>query len=260
VTPVHPSLPRLRRLPADVKIGLTALLITMLIGMGASMLHLYWHYERRDDRAGLSRDDIASAYHGLSAPSPLLASLERGHPEELAPTARDVLISWLKGPRISEDYDSIDLDDDAPAELIAANCLSCHSRQASAADPKARAIPLDYWEDVRRIAFSREVEPVPLKITAVSTHTHALSLGMMSIVLAGLAVMTSLPRRLMGGLVMLTGLALMLDIASWWGARLSASFVDVIMVAGSVYSAGTILLILLVMLDLWLPRTRENTP
>jgi hypothetical protein len=256
---------RLRWLPAEIKVGLSALLLTLLMGMGASMLHIYYHYERRDEQPGLTRDDLASAYHGLNAPSPLLASLERGHPEELPADARAVLISWLKGPRINEDYDNIDLDDQAPAEIIASSCLSCHSRQAPASaggggGGAARAIPLEYWDDIKRLAFSREIAPVPLKITAVSTHTHALSLGTMSLLLAGLAIMTSFPRWLAGGLVMFTGLALMVDIASWWGARTSVIFVDVIMVAGTIYAAGTTLLILLIFLDLWLPKKRETTP
>jgi hypothetical protein len=253
---------RLRWLPAEIKIGLSALLITLLMGMGASMLHIYYHYERRDEQPGLTRDDLASAYHGLNAPAPLLASLERGHPEELPADARAILISWLRGARISEDYDNIDLDDHAPAEIIVSNCVSCHSRQAPASAGgagAARAIPLEYWDDVKRLAFSREIAPVPLKITAISTHTHALSLGTMSLLLAGLAIMTSFPRWLTGGLVMFTGLALMADIASWWGARASPIFVDVIMVAGSIYAAGTTLLILLIILDLWLPRKQENT-
>lgn len=251
---------RLRLLPLDVKLGISALLVTMLMGMAASMLHIRWHYERRDEQPGLTRDDLASAYHGLNSPSPLLASLERGHPETLSPEARAVLTSWLRSGRINEDYDNIDLDDHAPAEIIAANCLSCHSRRAESAELRARAVPLDYWDDVKRIAFSREIEPVPLKITAVSTHTHALSLGSMSLVLAGLALLTSLPRRLTGTLVMLTGLALVVDIASWWAARSSPIFVDVIIGAGSLYAGGTVLLILLILLDLWLPKKRLEAP
>src|SRR5690606_26114642 len=131
-----------------------------------------------DQQPGLSRDDLASAYHGLNAPASLLTALERNHPQDLDPQARDILISWLKSPRINEDYDNIDLGENAPAELIAANCLSCHSRTAT--DPIARGIPLDYWDDIQRLAFSRDIPPVPLKITAVSTHTHALSLSAMS--------------------------------------------------------------------------------
>jgi mono/diheme cytochrome c family protein len=252
----------LRALPVSVRLGLSGLLVSLLMGLAASAMHLYWHYENRDERPGLTRDDITGAYHGLDAPSPLLRALERGHPESMAAAPRDALLAWLRGPRVAEDYDSLDLADRAPAELIAANCLSCHSRRAEGAAPAAKAVPLDYWDDVKKIAFSREIRPAPAKITAMSMHAHALSLGIMSLVLAGLALGTGLPRWLMHGLVCVTGIALAADLAAWWGARYAEWVVLVIIVAGTVYNAGSGLLTLLVLADLWLPRraTEERKP
>lgn len=244
----------LRTLPVGVRLGLSGLLLALLMGMTASAMHLYWHYENRDERPGLTRDDITGAYHGINAPSPLLAALERGHPQELPGSQREALIAWLRGQRIAEDYDNLDMGENAPAEVIATSCISCHSRQASGSDAKARATPLDYWDDVKRIAYSREIRPTPAKITAMSMHAHALSLGTMSIVVAALALGTSLPRRLMNGLIGLTGLALAADLAAWWLAREYAAFVSVIIGAGAVYNIGSALLMLLILADLWLPR------
>jgi hypothetical protein len=221
-------------------------------------MHLYWHYENRDERPGLTADDITSAYHGLNAPAPLLTALQRGHPDPLAQPQREALIKWLKGSRISEDYDSLDLGAAAPAEIIASSCLQCHSRNSTSTDAKAKAVPLDYFDDVKKVAFSRQINPVPVKVIAVSMHTHALSLGMLSIVLAALSLGTRLPRLLMNGLVMLTGLALAADIASWWLARASAAFVTLIIGAGGIYNICTILLILLILIDLWLPMSHTD--
>lgn len=248
----------LRALPPTFKAGLTGLLLTLLMGMAASAMHLYWHYENRDERPGLTPDDITSAYHGLNAPAPLLTALQRGHPEALAQPQRDALIKWLKGSRISEDYDSLDLGAAAPAEIIAQNCTQCHSRKSTTTDPRAKAISLDYFDDIKKAAFSRQINPVPAKVIAVSMHTHALSLGALSIVLAGLALATRLPRPLMNGLVAITGIALAADIASWWLARESAAFVAVIIGAGGLYNACTVLLIVLILIDLWLPAPRGS--
>jgi hypothetical protein len=248
----------LRSLPLSVRLGLSGLVLSLLMGMTASAMHLYWHYENRDERPGLTRDDITSAYHGLDAPSPLLSALERGHPDDLAAQPRQALIAWLRGTRIAEDYDSLDLGDHAPAEVMAASCLKCHSRQAASADPRARALPLDYWDDVKKVAFSRQIRPAPAKIIAMSMHAHALSLGIMSIVLAALALATRLPRGLVHALIALTGLALAADLAAWWGARSSTAFVTVIIGAGAIYNIGSALLMLLVLLDLWLPQRRPS--
>jgi hypothetical protein len=250
---------RLRSLPALAKLGATGLLLSLFMGMVASAMHLRWHYENRDERPGLTRDDIRAAYHGINAPSPLLSALERGHPEDLNVDGRTALLAWLRSSRIAEDYDSLDLADKAPAEIMAASCLKCHSRQGTASGPeqvKARAIPLDYWDDVKKLAYSREIRPMPEKITAMSMHAHALSLGTMSIVLAGLALATSLPRALVNGLVAITGLALAADLAAWWAARHVEGLVDVIIGAGALYNGSSVLLMLLVLVDLWLPGGR----
>jgi len=245
---------KLRELPGMVRLGLTGLLLVLLIGLGASAAHLFWHYEKRDEQPGLTVDDVRSAYRGIDSPAKLHEALLAGHPEELPKDARQTLLKWLEGSKVAEEYDSLDLGAAAPAELIAKNCLSCHSRKAEKADPRARALPLEFWDDVKKVAFARKIEPVPVKIVAMSTHAHALSLGALSIVVTLLACGTSRLRGLTNLLLGVVGVALLCDIGSWWLAREADAFVYLIVGAGAVYNGGTALLILLILLDLWLPK------
>lgn len=249
---------RLRHLHVGVRLGLTGVILTFLLGQVASGLYLKWHYQNRDERPGLTLDDIKAAYHGINAPAPLLSALERGHPDDaaLAKAHREILVKWLKGTRISEDYDNLDLGAAAPGEIIAQSCVSCHSRKSS--DVEGRKLPLENWEDVKKVAFSRQINPVPLQIVAVSTHTHALSLATLSTVVFALALLTRWPRALVGVMAGVCGVALFADIASWWLARLSADWVAMTAVAGAAYSGLTAMLLLLVLLDLWWPAKREK--
>jgi len=244
--------PRLRDLPAGARIGLTGLLVTLLMGMAASAMHVVWHYEKRDEKPGFTKDDVVSAYHGLDAPATLLAALAAGHPDNLKPDQRKVLTDWLGGNRVAEDYDSLDLGDLAPAEIIATSCISCHARKST--DQVASRLPLETWEDIRKVAFPTKVEPVPIKITAISTHTHALSLASMSLVLSLLAFMSRLPRSFVSLLTLAAGVGLTVDIASWWLARLDPFFVNTIIAGGGIYSLSTTLLAILLILDLWFPK------
>jgi hypothetical protein len=244
--------PRLRDLPAGARLGLTGLLVTLLMGMAASAMHIVWHYEKRDEKPGFSKDDIVSAYHGLNAPATLLAALSAGHPDNLKPEQRKVLTDWLSGTRVAEDYDSLDLGDLAPAEIIATSCVSCHARKST--DQIASRLPLENWEDIKKVAFPTNIEPVPIKITAVSTHTHALSLAAMSLTLSLLAFMSRLPRGLVSLLTLAAGVGLTVDIASWWLARVDPFFVNTIMLGGGVYNLCTTLLAFLLILDLWFPK------
>ena len=97
--------------------GICALVITLLGGYIVSGVHLRLHYDNRDETPGLTMNDIVGAYHGVQTPSPLIIALASNHPATLGETERVALIAWLKGNRISMDYDNLDLGDMAPSEI-----------------------------------------------------------------------------------------------------------------------------------------------
>jgi len=242
---------RLRRLPAATRFGLSCVVLVLLGGFLASGLYMADHHENRDERAGLTLDDIEGHYHGVRTPSLLRDALERGHPEQLAAASRDTLLAWLNGDRISEDYDNLDLGDQAPAEILAGSCLGCHARNAD--DPIAASVPLDYWDDVKRIAFARTIEPVGTEVLLASTHTHALALGTVSALLILLASWTRFGRKLVPLVSAVMGCALLVDLAAWWLARDSAALVPLIVAGGAAFALGAVLLGVLILTDLWLP-------
>lgn len=247
---------RLRDLPASVRLGVSGLLLTLAVGLAAAAGHLFLHHEKRDEQPGLSLDDLTGAYHGIDATAALLTALERGHPEGLAATDRQALLRWLRGDKVSENYDNLDLGEAAPAEIIDRACLSCHARASTDGDGIGRKVPLEYWDDVRSVAFSRQVNPVAIEILIASAHTHALAMGTLSLVVALLALMSRWPRRLLGVLVAACGLGLFVDLTCWFVAREAAAAVVVLAGAGAVWLASTALLLVLALLELWLPSRR----
>jgi hypothetical protein len=242
----------LAELGLGARIALTCLALVFAIGFAASAEHLVQHHQNRDGQSGVSLVDLEGAYHGVRAPAPLATALERGHPEDLPPAERELLLGWLGGGRVSEDYDNLDLGESAPAEILAGSCLACHGREQAAAGVPA----LEYWEDVTKVAFAREIAAVPREILAASTHTHALSLAAVSAVIGGLWLATRWPARLKEGLFAAGALALLADLAAWWLARELAWMVPVIALAGGVFAAATGLALAGILLDLWLPRRR----
>ncbi len=237
----------------SVRLGLLGVVLVIAMGHAASLLHMYWHYENRDERPGFTIDDVRAAYHGINAPALFKTALENDHPKGLAQPTREALLAWLATDKIAENYDNLDLGDNSPAELIAANCNTCHARKV--AKEKGANIPLEAWEDVRKVVFSRTVNPVPIKVLAISTHTHALSLAALSGVVIALSLCCSFARapgvsRVVGALVAANGIGLTLDIASWWITRSSESFVYVIVVAGGFYNFSLAMLTLLIAAEL----------
>lgn len=246
---------QLRPLGVTARLGLSLLVLTLLGGLTVSGLYMAWHHENRDERAGLTMTDIRGHYAGVNVPAPLLNALERGHPENLPEQSKQVLIDWLKSDRISEDYDSLDLGDLAPAEIIASSCLDCHSRQSTGEDAYTQ-LPLDFYTDVAAIAVSRDIRPVGVEVLAASTHTHAISLAVLALVSCGMMLLTGWPRGLVNPIVLLMGLGLALDLSGWWIARVHDAVIPLIVVGGFIFSASVAIALLLVVADLWRPVKR----
>lgn len=250
---------RLRQLPGAARLGLTLLMLVNLGGFVASGLHMREHHENRDGRPGLALDDIRGAYSGVKSDAALVTALEAGHPGELAGAEslpadkKQLLLEWLGSDRISEDFDNLDLGDSAPAEILAASCLQCHARSAD--DPIGETVPLEYWDDVKRVAFAREISATDVPILLASTHTHAIALATATLVLVGLMLLTSWPSGLKSSLVLLASLGLSVDLAAWWLARERPELVYAIIAGGAAYALAMVWMMLAVMVDLWRPRS-----
>ncbi len=246
------AFPRLKDLHPLARVGVTLLVLTLLGGYVVSGLHLRWHYDNRDERAGFTLDDVRAAYHGITSESALLEALNAGHPEELAKPDRDALISWLGSDRINIDYDNFDLGDEAPAEIIAVSCLDCHARGAEGPDAYP-PLPLDRADDVLSIAYSRDVQPSPVEILAVSQHTHAPTMALVLLVVGVLGAMTRWWGWLTGLVLAVGGAGLLTDMGGQWLARDNDAWVYAIVGGGFAYTASVFVLGICVVCELWIP-------
>ncbi|MCA9304286.1 MAG: hypothetical protein KC996_09205 [Phycisphaerales bacterium] len=245
----------LRFTPLLFRLGVAVLVITLLGGYIVSGLHLRWHYENRDEVPGLSMNDIIGAYHGVQSPSPLVEALESGHPETLSGAEREALLGWLSGGNLSGDYDNLDLGEDAPAEIIAVNCLECHTRGATG-EGAMPGVPLEYFDEIERIAYSKDIQPAGENIVAMSQHAHAPTMAVILLVIGALTLTTRFTARFVGFVLFVAAFGLFVDMAGWWITREVAWFAHAIVIGGIAYAMGTSLLGALVVLDCVIPAKR----
>lgn len=240
------------------RLGVGLLVVCLVGGYVVSGVYLHQHYENRDERRGLTITDIQGAYAGVVVPSPMLASLRGGHPDEgLSEGDRAALIEWLSGDRVREDYENFDLGDAMPADLIAMSCLDCHARGATG-DDSAADLPLEYPDDVFGMALSRDIRPKEMGLIVQSLHAHAPTMASIAILLSLLAAMTRWGRGFVGAVVAVTAIGLVCDLGAQPMARLQGpGWAWVIVVGGVLSSAGVGVLGLLAVLDLWLPRGKS---
>lgn len=249
--------PRLRDLSFGLRIGLTFLIIALLGGLFASLVFMYEHYRMRDQEPALTLRDLEGAYRGATIPAPLLTALERNHPENLPATDRDMLLAWLRAPSIPENYENFDMG--PPADLIAANCVSCHTRAAAADPASGIKHSLEVAADVLALAHTRDMQPTPTRVMVISTHAHAISLALVGALALAFLHFSFWPRWLVGLLGAVIGLGLALDIASWWLTRYQREFLYGIVAGGAMFNAGTALAMAMTFIELWRPRFKKRS-
>ncbi|MGP1272074.1 MAG: hypothetical protein ACTS22_01955 [Phycisphaerales bacterium] len=254
-----PKLFRLRSLGLFARLGIAGFVVTMIGGTAASGAYLAMHHGDRDQREGLTVDDVRAHYHGIIAPSPLLESLEEGHPESLPDRERRLLVEWLTGDpaTLSRSFDDLDLGIDAPAEIIAVSCMDCHARAATG-DDAYPLLPLEYWDDVYKLAVSTDIRPVDGEILAASTHTHALGMASMGIAIGVLVLLTGWSRAIVSMLLGVSGIGLVADIGGWWLTRADPVFAPLVVAGGFAFNGGIVLMSLLILVDLCMPRPKRD--
>lgn len=251
---------RLCDLPRPARAGLVCLVLVLLYGLGAGAAHLVLHHENRDAAPGLSLDDVRGAYHGIRSKAPLWRALERGHPDGVPANELQALRDWLEGAQLDAGFDDERKGELAPALIFERRCLSCHARKATQGGTIGTELPLEYWDDVKALAISRDVAPTDVPIVVASAHTHALAMGTLTVVALLLALATRWPRGLVSPLTLLSGLGLLLDLGAWLPSRSVEALVWVLVAGGALWLGATALLLLLVLLDLLRPAAAPAPP
>jgi len=249
----------LRSLPIEGRLALTCLMLVTLGGYLASGFHMKEQHQNRDGRPGLTMSDIQGVYHGVTTPARMGELLEAGHPREVEGAEPldepdvQALRDWLAGEKIAENWSNIDFGDGSgsPEEIAGATCGKCHGPQVPAEE---RATPLlSTWDHYSELCFDNTVAPTDEAILLMSTHTHALALGTITLLICALMYGTRFPSKMKGILALLASAGLLVDLAAWWLARDSAGFVPLIMAGGMAHAGGMVMMMLAVIADLWAP-------
>jgi len=258
---------RLRDLSTPIRVALTCICLVIGGGYVASLYYMWHHVGQKDDEAGVTLIDIVGTYHGVDRPSRILVALgdEAHRSEYLAGMTDDeyaVLQDWLALPdvaAIQQRYD--ELPDEAPEEALAPadvldeRCVRCHRPGAEEGGGIGSEIPLHNLPVVERFAYAKRLEPISVDILAQSTHAHALSIPVFTLIACGLLLGTCWPRRFRHGVIMICCVGLLLDFSGMWLARMHEGFVWCIIVGGGLYGIGLSLALAGSVVSMWFGRS-----
>ncbi len=268
-------------LPAGVRVMLTAFLAIVGTGYLVALANIHHSHALADGRPGLSLDDVRAVYSGLDLsrrvndeiPSRMLTML-RGTMRQYVSDDDDytVLETWLKSGGAKADLEAGEARR-TPERVLIRHCMRCHAQSGGEEIGKRAPFgPDDLTVDhemmapllttVTTASVERHRAPpqyiVP-RLVLVS-HIHMLSIPMFTLVVGLLFAATRIPARWRTLWTPLPMIALALDFAGWWLARLHDGFILLIVVGGGAFGLVFGAQIIAIVFDLWRPVRRIMKP
>ncbi len=275
---------RLSRLSVPGKLLVTLFLGLVGIGYLSGTANILYRHQDADMEPGLGINDLRRTFHGLEKTVTPEASVKvhslmldqvspegsmREHLENGGEPAIRSLIGWLEGGAKEDGFakaDTPQAGDPSPQTVIKAHCIECHHADGGdmedlpfAANDQADPEYALVMKAARPEFEKHEQGPQTLKLSPISvsqlvqvTHVHMLSIPVFTLLVGMLFLMTGLGDRFKLLLAPLPMLFVLLDIGSWWAARMVEPFIYVIAASGAVFGATLALQILCILASMWL--------
>lgn len=231
--------PRLRSLSPASKIALTGFLVLAGIAYIFGFLNILVTYQMTDGERGLSVKDVELVYYG-SPRTALEASID-GSMRQYFSTDNNynVVKDWI---RLGMDPNTFG----AVQRVFDNDCVSCHNRESYA----AADIVLENYADAEPLLKQDSGKSISRLISL--THTHLPSTLVLLFLMMFVFSFTSFPDwlKVLGYAVSIA--AIVIDIGSWWLAKLAPGFAVLVIIGGAMLGTSFAALTVLGLWDLWL--------
>jgi hypothetical protein len=131
--------------------------------------------------------------------------------------------------------------------IIEASCSTCHSAEAAVADVVTAS-----YADLAPL-LKRDTGKSVSRLVSLS-HTHVLATLPVIFLLVFIFSFARYPQGLKGLVMVFASLAILLDVGSWWLAKLSPALAVLVLLGGLSLAVSFLVLIVLSLLDLWFGR------
>jgi cytochrome c5 len=225
-------------IPLASKLALTVLLVVAGAGYLLGFLNIYLTYSPVDQKPGMSLEDISMSFYGARGGTKLEKSIDGSMRQYLASDAEyQAVKDWLAGGATEMGFAQI-------KPIFDASCSSCHSTEAAVAD----VVTADY-ADLAPLLKQDTGKSVP-RLVSIS-HTHVLATLAVIFLLVFIFSFARYPQGLKGLVMVFAGLAILLDVGSWWLAKLSPALAILVILGGVSLALSFLALIVLSLVDLW---------
>jgi positive regulator of sigma E activity len=231
----------LGEIPVSSKIAVTGFLVAAGIGYLLGFANIYLTYSPVDEKPGMSVEDIAFAFYGKREATKLEKSID-GSMKSYFKSDGDyrAVKAWLSAGAGEAGFVQV-------KPIFDSSCSMCHSTASKVAN-----VVTETYADLRPL-LAQDTGKSVARLVGIS-HTHMLATAPLLFLLAFVFAFARYPERLKVAVMSFASLAILLDIGSWWLARLSAGLAVLVIIGGVSLALSFAAFILLSLADMWLRR------
>lgn len=230
-------------IPISSKIAITGFLVAAGIGYLLGFANIYLTYSPIDEKPGMSVQDVAFAFYGKREATKLEKAVD-GSMKTYFQNEGDykAVKAWLAAGGSESGFAQV-------KPIFDSSCSTCHSTASKVAN-----VVTEKYSDVSQYLAQDTGKSIG-RLVGIS-HTHMLATAPLLFLLAFVFAFTRYTERLKALVMGFAFFAILLDIGSWWLAKLSAGLAALVIVGGVSLAVSFAALILLSLTEMWL--TRES--
>jgi hypothetical protein len=234
----------LNQLPLSFRFALTAFLLVAGLGYLLGFANIWLSYAPVDQKPGLSIDDIRLSFYGDPSGSKLEKAITGSMSQYLSSEAdKEAILNWIAAGGKEAAFDSIQ-------PILSVSCDTCHSIEVATAG----YITATY----------KHLEPLLQTDTGKSwsrlvslSHTHVNALLPLMFCLSVVFTFTRYSNRIKGVLMVFSFASFVIDVASWWLAKLVAAFAPLVIIGGMCLGVAYAFFLILPLYELWFVKVEE---
>ncbi len=228
----------LRRLSLEMRVLLSAFLLTIGTGYLAALTYLYLTDVDPHQKMAMGLvQGIIMKYRGEPDTTRLEAALRTSMSDRLSKPERDELLNWVRSGAGADGYQRI-------RPVLEKNCLGCHSPASGLSLPS-----LATFADVSKLV-QRDTGPTVGQLARVS-HVHLFGISIIFLLTGGIFAMSPLPAVWRGVVLVAPYVAIWADIGSWWLTKESPVFGYVVVGGGALMGVALAVQIFVSLWEMW---------
>jgi hypothetical protein len=225
-------------IPLVSKLAITVLLAVAGVGYLLGFLNIYLSYSPVDQKPGMSLEDISLSFYGARGVTKLGKAIDGSMRQYFAGDADYRAVKdWLGSGAKEGDFQAV-------KPVLDSSCSSCHSAEAAVAD----VVTVDY-ADLTPL-LKQDTGKSVSRLVSLS-HTHVLATLPVIFLLVFIFSFARYPETVKGVVMVFSSLAILLDVGSWWLAKLSPALAILVILGGVSLALSFLALIALSAVDLW---------